>query len=153
MPAECDYKVAAEKVKRRRGIPTSRTTTEPFGPRIDADGRTSLHSAAILGDDETAQRILSRGVDAKAKEKTLLTALFYAMQNSHRNVALSLARRSNVPDEVVIANLNNSTDAYKAEALFGAIKGKKILPFYEFSQCRTHFAAWLLDEQRRATIY
>jgi ankyrin repeat protein len=102
------------------------TTTEPFGPRIDADGRTSLHRAVISGDDATAQRILNRGkVDPKAKDKSSRTALYYAMQNSRREVALSLARKSNVPDETVIANLNNPTDTYKAGALFSAIKEKK----------------------------
>ncbi|KAI0006370.1 WD40-repeat-containing domain protein [Xylariaceae sp. FL0662B] len=90
---------------------------------VDSDYRTLLHLAVLRGDEEAVQRILGgRKINQNAKDKDSRTALYYAIQSEHRAISLLLARKWNVPEEVVISHLEKPTYEYKAQALYSAIK-------------------------------
>lgn len=90
------------------------------------DVRTPLHLAVLHDDDSAVLQLLQeRNVDEDAKDEYSRTALFYAMKKAKREIALALSRKWNVPDRVVIDNLENPTDEYKAKSLYEAIKRLK----------------------------
>ncbi|KAL7956046.1 hypothetical protein V8C34DRAFT_326479 [Trichoderma compactum] len=73
--------------------------------------RTPLHLAVLHDDDPAVLQLLKEGsVDEDARDKYSRTALFYAMKKAKREIALALPRKWNVPDRVVIDNLENPTD-------------------------------------------
>ncbi|EFR01951.1 vegetative incompatibility protein HET-E-1 [Nannizzia gypsea CBS 118893] len=96
---------------------------EPLGRReSDADGRTPLHLAVLSNNESLVLQFLrEKEVDQSMRDKHSRTALFYALLQKQKKIALALAEKWNVPDRVVTSHLNHPAQGYKDKSLFNAI--------------------------------